>query len=228
MKNAENWLKGLAACLIIAALTGCSGPTRTAWSAPFTFYDCGSGTTPGSMDIKVTDITSNSMKLNVIAHAPQPSSLSQSPFFYTWDTKPHDVSSRWSDPSGDPFFNDWSHWFIQNSESDSSLTVDNDLIQRAINAIGNSTSGNPNFELITGLKRTELQQIYSGNAVNSSMYGGSVTTDKNTLMQFYKNQMLKPGTKYYVYVFRYGDPNTYTTSYVYPTMDKSVSITTKS
>ena len=227
MKKTKSWLIWTSICAILVVLTGCgtSSTPRTTWKTPFVMFDCTMFTNrQGAIDVSITNVTGNSMQLNVSQQGSQPSSLSQSPYFYTWDTKPHDVTSFINDASSDPFLDDWSHWFIQNGENDASLTINNNLLQRASDAIGNS--GAAIGERLTGLSKAELQTINGGGTVNAGMHSTVINTNKNTLTQFYQSQMLQPGTKYYVYVWRYGDTTSHNTSYVWPVNSSSNTITT--
>jgi len=227
--------------------------TVSGWPQPWVSFECKDNPDePGSMDINITNVSSNSMRINVTTQLPQPSSLSKSPFFFAWDTKEHNAGNV----SKDPFFTDAKIWFIQEEDNSSSLTINHELLQRAINSIYNSfdpydtfQSYNPfqpvdnkmiqrvidtrhknqttNFERLTILTKSQLKSIYDGELIHTNMHNEIViNTDKKALIQFYQDQMIRPGTTYYVYVFRYGDESVYHTSRTYPIVNDNNVITT--
>ena len=223
-------LKSFINSLLIATLVGCVAGGAMGWVMPWSTHgrteDEGQKV-QGDMALNITNISTNSMKLNVTQFNPKPTWLDYSPYFYTWDTVPHDYVH----PSTDSFLSDNTHWFIQNSETDSSLTIDNSLLDRAVAAIDNANQ--PKFERLTMLGEWELKNIATGNEERNNDPNDPecayphiwAVKSKQQLIDFYNSQRLQPNTKYYVYVYRYSD-DTYKTSYVYP-IDNSGEVKTK-
>ena len=106
----------------------------TKWSTPWVTPPSPLGSTfQGITEIVIDNsmISYNSIKVSAFSAGQSPSDLSTSPFFFAWDTVPHDESKL------DPWFSQMDNWFIQESPNSPALLINDDLLNRAIVAVDN-------------------------------------------------------------------------------------------